>query len=90
MHVYMLSQLQPLCLDPIAGGGSSECAVEVVNDGREVCVVWPGEEGQQSTYHATWLKYSCRCPLCWNKLTMQYKPWEQDPKPQGLFVGIYT
>ena len=77
---------RPLSCSVVNNGGS-ECAVEVVSGGREVCVVWPGKEGYQSTYHATWLKHNCQCPLCWEEATTQHLVWDKEPDPTGITVS---
>ena len=39
-------------------------SMEATQDGRRLCVSW--DDGEESTYHAVWLRHNCRCPKCWD------------------------
>ena len=39
-------------------------SLELSPDGKKLCVSWA--DGEESTYHAVWLRHNCRCPQCWN------------------------
>ena len=70
---------------------SNECKVQIVGDGRELHVVWPREDGmEESSYHATWLKHSCHCPLCWEKTAKQHLVWDKEPDPSGITISRAT
>ena len=28
-------------------------------------------DGEQSTYHAVWLRHNCQCPECWDSIANQ-------------------
>ena len=66
---------------------SSECNVKIVGDGKELKVVWPGKGGDESTYHATWLKHGCHCPLCWEEATTQHLVWDIEPDPSRITIS---
>ena len=40
------------------------CSIEAIQDGRRLYVSW--EDGEESTYHAVWLRHNCRCSKCWD------------------------
>ena len=66
---------------------NGECNVKIVGDGKELQVVWPGKGGEESTYHATWLKHGCHCPLCWEEATTQHLVWDIEPDPSGITIS---
>ena len=39
-------------------------SLESSPDGKKLCVSWA--DGEESTYHAVWLRHNCRCPQCWD------------------------
>ena len=39
-------------------------SLELSPDGKKLCVSWA--DGEESTYHAVWLRHNCRCPQCWD------------------------
>ena len=64
-----------------------ECEVQIVSDGKELQVVWPGDGGEKSTYHVTWLKHGCHCPLCWEEATTQHLVWDCEPDPSEISIS---
>ena len=44
--------------------GRSYRSLELSPDGKKLCVSWA--DGEESTYHAVWLRHNCRCPQCWD------------------------
>ena len=72
---------------PVAHSKSGKCEVQIVNDGKKLQVVWPGKGGEESTYHATWLKHGCHCPLCWEEATTQHLVWDNEPDPSEITIS---
>ena len=44
-------------------------SVECSADGKKCKVTWL--DGEQSTYHAVWLRHNCQCPECWDDIADQ-------------------
>ena len=66
---------------------SEKCKVQIVGDGKELQVVWPGESGEESTYRANWLKHSCQCFLCLEKGPMIYTMMGKEPDPSEITIS---
>ena len=43
--------------------------LERSSDGKKCQVMW--SDGEQSTYHAVWLRHNCQCPECWDDIAKQ-------------------
>jgi len=46
-------------------------SLESSPDGKKLCVSWA--DGEESTYHAVWLRHNCRCPQCWDERNAGHK-----------------
>ena len=46
-------------------------SLESSPDGKKLCVSWA--DGEESTYHAVWLRHNCRCPQCWDDMNAGHK-----------------
>ena len=43
--------------------------LESLAGGKKIRVTW--SDGEESTYHAVWLRHNCRCPKCWGESSDQ-------------------
>ena len=44
-------------------------SVECTTDGKKCKFNW--KDGEQSIYHAVWLRDNCHCPECWSSYEMK-------------------
>ena len=47
-----------------SGVGKLYHSMEATQDGKRMCVSWA--DGEESKYHAVWLRHNCKCPQCWD------------------------
>ena len=43
--------------------------VSIGEDGKKLKVLW--SDGEESRFHATWLRHNCRCPKCYDRSAEQ-------------------
>ena len=66
MHTSSGWNQQPGHLDQ---GPTTPPTLESLAGGKKIRVTW--SDGEESTYHAVWLRHNCRCPECWDPVTEQ-------------------
>ena len=81
----LTSQLHTTAL--LSTTSAAVSSLECATDGKKCKIIW--KDGEQSTYHAVWLRDNCHCPECWDsgfdmKIVLDTKEFRGDVRLRSV------